>query len=141
MRRLAEWQGLASNERFTVDGTRIEAWASMKRFAAKDGSGKPPEDRGRNPTVDFKGEPRSNDTHASKTDPDARRYKKAKCEKSHLSHLGHALMENRSGLVVDAGTTHATGTAEREAVKVMVRFLASKEWIVRLWDGLYNGSL
>jgi len=164
-----------------VDGTPIEAWASMKRFAAKDGSGKPSEDRGRNPTVDFKGEPRANDTHASKTDPDARRYKKGRgrkippellngkqppdvgadrvrdCYRGYrglgpllrvwvslfgAAHapcpLGHALMENRSGLVVDAGTTHATGTAEREAAKLMVMFLASKEWIVRLWDGLYN---
>ena len=70
---LAEWQGLVSSEHFTVDGTLIEAWASMKSFKAKDGSGKPPEDGGRNPTVDFKGEKRSNDTHASTTDPEARR--------------------------------------------------------------------
>lgn len=118
--RLTEWQGLVSNEHFTVDGTLIEAWASTKSFVAKDGSGKPPEDGGRNPTVDFKGEPRSNDTHASTTDPDARLYKKAEGEKSRLGYLGHALMENRSGLVVDAETTHATGTAEREAAKVMV---------------------
>ena len=69
---LAEWKGLVSSEHFTVDGALIEAWASMKSFKAKDGSGKPPEDGGRNPTVDFKGEKRSNDTHASTTDPQAR---------------------------------------------------------------------
>jgi transposase len=68
---LAAWRGLVSSEHFTVDGTLIEAWASMKSFKAKDGSGKPPEDSGRNPTVDFKGEKRSNDTHASTTDPEA----------------------------------------------------------------------
>jgi transposase len=117
---LAEWRGLVSSEHFTVDGTLIEAWASMKSFKAKDGSGKPPQDGGRNPTVDFKGEKRSNDTHASTTDPQARLYKKAEGEKSRLCYLGHALMENRNGLAVDMETTLATGTAEREAAKAMV---------------------
>lgn len=117
---LAEWKGLVSSEHFTVDGTLIEAWASMKSFKAKDGSGKPPEDGGRNPTVDFKGEKRSNDTHASTTDPQARLYKKAEGEKSRLCYLGHALMENRNGLAVDLETTLATGLAEREAAKAMV---------------------
>jgi transposase len=118
--RLAEWKGLVSNEHFTVDGTLIEAWASMKSFKAKDGSSKPPEDGSRNPTVDFKGESRSNDTHESATDPDARLYRKAEGDKSRLAYLGHALMENRNGLVVDVETTQATGTAEREAAKAMV---------------------
>lgn len=117
---LAEWAGLVSSEHFTVDGTLIEAWASMKSFKAKDGSSQPPEDGGKNPTVDFKGEKRSNVTHASTTDPEARLYKKAAGDKSRLSYLGHALMENRNGLVVDMETTQATGTAEREAAKVMV---------------------
>jgi transposase len=117
---LAEWQGLVSSEHFTVDGTLIEAWASMKSFKAKDGSSKPPQDGGRNPTVDFKGEKRSNDTHASTSDPQARLYKKAEREKSRLCYLGHALMENRNGLAVDLETTLATGTAEREAAKAMV---------------------
>jgi transposase len=117
---LAEWQGLVSSEHFTVDGTLIEAWASMKSFKAKDGSGKPPQDGGRNPTVDYKGEKRSNDTHASTTDPQARLYKKAEREKSRLCYLGHALMENRNGLAVDLETTLATGTAEREAARAMV---------------------
>ena len=117
---LAEWQGLVSSEHFTVDGTLIEAWASMKSFKAKDGSSKPPEGSGRNPTVDFKGEKRGNATHASSTDPQARLYKKAESEQSRLCYLGHALMENRTGLAVDMETTLATGTAEREAAKAMV---------------------
>jgi transposase len=117
---LADWQGLVSDEHFSVDGTLIEAWASMKSFVAKDGSGKPPEDGGRNPTVDFRGEERKNDTHASTTDPEARLYKKSAGDKSRLCHMGHALMENRNGFVVDAETTEANGTAEREAAKVMV---------------------
>ena len=117
---MAEWRGLVSSEHFTVDGTLIEAWASMKSFVPKDGSGKPPEDGGKNPTVDFKGQKRSNDTHASTTDPEARLYKKAEGEKSRLCYLGHALMENRNGLVVDVETTLASGTAERDAAKVMV---------------------
>jgi transposase len=117
---LGEWQGLVSCEHFTVDGTLIEAWASLKSFVPKDGSGKPPEQGGRNPTVDFKGEKRSNDTHASTTDPEARLYKKAEGEKARLGYLGHALMENRNGLVVDVQTTRASGTAEREAAEAMV---------------------
>lgn len=75
---LAQWHGLVSSEHFSVDGTLIEAWASAKSFKAKDGSGKPPEDGGRNATVDFTGEERKNDTHASTTDPDARLFKKSK---------------------------------------------------------------
>lgn len=119
--RIAQWQQLVSDEHFTVDGTLIEAWASMKSFVKKDGSGKPPDDGGRNPTVDFKGESRSNDTHHSTTDPDARLYKKGDGEKSRLCYMGHALMENRNGLVVDVQTTHASGTAEREAALAMAR--------------------
>lgn len=117
---LAEWQGLVSDEHFSVDGTLIEAWASMKSFVKKDGSTPPPEDGGRNPTVIFKGEPRSNETHESATDPDARLYKKSEGDKSRLCYLGHALMENRHGLAVDVETTQASGTAEREAAKTMV---------------------
>lgn len=117
---LAEWQGLVSDEHFSVDGTMIEAWASMKSFVKKDGSSSPPEDGGRNPTVIFKGEPRSNDTHESSTDSDARLYKKSEGDKSRLCYLGHALMENRHGLAVDVETTRASGTAEREAAKLMV---------------------
>jgi len=106
--------------RVLVDGTLIEARASMKSFQAKDGSGKPPEDSGCNPTVDFKGEERKNDTHASTTDPDARLFKKSRGDKARLYHMGHALMENSNGLAVDVETTLATGKAEREAATAMV---------------------
>lgn len=123
---IAEWQDLISDEHFTVDGTQIEAWASMKSFVKKDGSGTPPEDGGRNPTVDFKGEKRSNDTHHSTTDPDARLYKKSEGDKSRMSYLSHALMENRNGLIVDAETTLATGTAEREAALTMAKRTMTK---------------
>jgi transposase len=116
---LAEWKKLTSDEHFSVDGTLIKAWASQKSFVRKDGGSPPPEDNTRNPTVNFKGEKRSNDTHASTTDPDARQYKKSDGDKAELCYLGHALMENRSGLVVDCEVTHATGTAERDAAQVM----------------------
>ena len=123
---LAEWQDLVSDEHFSVDGTLIEAWASMKSFVKKDGTTPPPEDGGRNPTVLFKGEKRSNETHESTTDPDARLYKKSEGDKSRLCFMGHALMENRHGLVVDVETTHATGTAQREAAKTMVERTVKK---------------
>ena len=113
---------LLSDEHFSVDGTLIEAWASMKSFRPKDGSGEPPAP-GRNGEVDFRGEPRSNDTHASTTDPDARLYKKAAGQAAKLCHMGHALMENRNGLVVDTALTKATGTAEREAAIAMIEDL------------------
>ena len=97
----------------------IEAWALIKSFVNKDGSSPPPEDGGRNPTVDFKSEKLANDAHRSTTDPDARLYKKSVGNKSRLSYLSHALMENRNGLIVDAETTLATGTAERDAALAM----------------------
>lgn len=119
---LAEWHELVSDEHFSVDGTLIEAWASMKSFVKKqdDPDSTPPQGGGRNPSVDFKGEKRKNDTHASTTDPDALLYKKSQGDKARLCLMGHALMENRNGLVTDVETTRATGTAEREAAKVMV---------------------
>ena len=110
---------LLSSDHFSVDGTLIEAWASMKSFRPKDGSGEPP-GPGRNGERDFRKEKRSNETHASITDPDARLYRKADGRESRLCYLGHALMENRNGLVVDASLTHATGTAEREATLTML---------------------
>jgi transposase len=118
----AGWAKLTSDEHFSVDGTLIDAWASHKSFKRKDVSdsddGTPPQ--GRNPEVDFKGESRSNDTHASSTDSDARLYKKAQGDKSRLCHMGHILMENRNGLIVDVEITHASGTAEREAALKML---------------------
>lgn len=105
---------LLSAEHFTVDGTLIEAWASHKSFRPKDEP--PPADgSGSNPTVDFRGTARRNETHMSRTDPDARLYKKSGGVAAELGYLGHVLMENRSGLVVGAALTTATGTAEREA--------------------------
>jgi transposase len=110
---------LLSDDHFSVDGTLIEAWASMKSFRPKDGGGEPPAD-GRNGERDFHGEKRSNETHASTSDPDARLYKKATGQAAKLCHMGHVVMENRSGLVVAASATLATGTAEREAAEAMV---------------------
>jgi hypothetical protein len=110
---------LLSNEHFSVDGTLIEAWASMKSFRPKDGSGEPPAP-GRNGERNFHNEKRSNDTHASTTDPDARLYRKADGRESRLCFMGHLLMENRNALAVDAALTHATGTAEREAALAML---------------------
>jgi transposase len=110
---------LLSDEHFSVDGTLIEAWASMKSFKPKDGTGEPPAG-GRNGEVDFRGTPRSNETHASTTDPDARLYKKAAGQAARLCHMGHVLTENRNGLVVDTTLTLATGTAEREAACAML---------------------
>lgn len=110
---------LLSTDHFSVDGTLIEAWASMKSFRRKDGSDEPP-GPGRNGERDFHKDKRSNETHASTTDPDARLFRKANGQESKLAYLGHALMENRNGLIVDAQVTHATGTAEREAALVMI---------------------
>lgn len=105
---------LLSSDHFSVDGTLIDAWASMKSFVPKDGSGKPP-GSGRNGERDFHKEKRSNETHASTTDPDARLFRKGSGKESRLCFIGHALMENRNGLVVQADVSHATGTAERDA--------------------------
>ena len=113
---------LLSAEHFTVDGTLIEAWAGQKSFQRKDGA-KPPEDGGSNPTVNFHGEQRRNDTHRSTTDPEALLYKKSRGSESKLSYLGHVLMENRNGLVVDTRLTRATGTAERDAALDMAAHL------------------
>lgn len=122
---LPEVRWLMSAEHFSVDGTLLKAWASMKSFqpktppsdeAPRNGSGPPPSP-GRNADADFRKTKRSNETHASKTDPDARLYKKADGQESKLAYLGHALMENRNGLVAGAEATLATGTAEREAAE------------------------
>jgi transposase len=128
---------LLSSEHFSVDGTLIEAWASMKSFRPKDGSGEPP-GPGRNGERDFHGEARSNETHASTTDPDARLYKKAKRQAAKLCHMGHVLIENRSGLVVDAKTTLATGTAEREAAVAMIGAIPGQHRITVGGDKAYD---
>ena len=105
--------GLMSDEHFTVDGTLIEAWASQKSFQRKDDD---TDGDGRS----WHGEKRSNDTHVSKTDPDARLYKKSRGAEARLAYLGHALIENRHGLIVDAMATHADGRAERDAAVIML---------------------
>lgn len=128
---------LLSDEHFSVDGTMIEAWASMKSFRPKDGSGVPPTP-GRNGERDFHGEKRSNETHASTTDPDARLYRKANGQPAKLCHLGHVVMENRSGLVVAASLTPATGTAEREAAVAMVEALDGDQRITLGADKAYD---
>lgn len=110
---------LLSREHFTVDGTLLKAWASMKSFQPKDGGGGS-SGPGRNGERNFRGERRSNETHASTTDPDARLYRKGNGRESVLCYMGHALMENRNGLAVAGTVTHATGTAEREAALALI---------------------
>lgn len=116
----AQRRRLLSEEHFTVDGTLLEAAASLKSFKRRDGDdGRPPDDPG-NPTVDFRGQKRSNATHASTTDPEARLARKGNGREARLSFTGHALMENRHGLLVDFVVTAATGTAERDAVPTLL---------------------
>jgi transposase len=110
---------LLSHEHFTVDGTLLKAWASVKSFRRKDGGDNPP-DGGRNGERDFRAETRSNETHASTTDPDAQLFRKGNGQESKLCYMGHALMENRHGLAVLGEVTRATGTAEREAALTLL---------------------
>jgi IS5 family transposase len=119
----ARTKGLTSDEHFTVDGTLLEAWAGAKSFQLKDKQPTPPPDDPGNPTVNFRGEQRSNETHASKTDPDARLARKGKGKESKLSYCGNLLVENRNGLIVDAEVFQANGTAERDAALVMLEKL------------------
>jgi hypothetical protein len=119
---LPQVKALLSDEHFSVDGTLIQAWASMKSFRRKDGNDEPPA-LGRNGERNFHKEKRSNETHASTTDPDARLARKSDGEGAKLAFTGHLLMENRNGLVVDARLTHATGTAEPAAVLQMLQAL------------------
>jgi hypothetical protein len=146
-------KALLSDEHFSVDGTLIEAWASMKSFRPKDGTGRDDNDdnsvpntgqsaeikpKGRNAESDFRGEKRSNATHASSTDPDVRLFKNARGQAAKLCHMGHVLMENRNGLVVDAMLTHATGTAEREAALAMLARMAGRHRITLGADKAYD---
>lgn len=113
--------GLMSDEHFTVDGTLIEAWAGQKSFRRKD-----KDDAGSGSGGDFHGQARSNQTHASRTDPDARLYKKSAGQEAKLSYLGHTLVENRNGLIAAAMTTQADGRAERDAALLMLHELTRK---------------
>ncbi len=119
----ARQRGLLSDEHFTVDGTLIEAWASLKSFKRKDAPSEPPDDPG-NPTVDFHGERRSNATHGSTTDPDARLARRAKGHEAKLAYQGHVLMENRHGFAVEGCVTRASGYGERAAALEMLGHVA-----------------
>jgi transposase len=112
-------KALLSDEHFSVDGTLLEAWAGSKSFRPKDGSAPPP-DPGRNGEQDFHGQKRSNETHASTTDPDARLYRKGQGKEAKLCFMGHALMENQNGLIVGATATRASGHAERLAAQHLI---------------------
>jgi transposase len=121
--KLPQVSKLLSGEHFSVDGTLIEAWASMKSFVPKDGDGKPPPGQqggGRNAERNFHGEKRKNDTHSSTTDPDARLFRKGAGKEAKLCHMGHLMTENRNGLIVDARLTEANGTAERSTALDMI---------------------
>lgn len=131
---------LLSTEHFSVDGTLIDAWASMKSFRRKDGHDDPPTGTGRNAERDFHGEKRSNETHASTTDPDARLYRKSRGQPSRLCYMGHLLIENRHGLIVDVRTTHATGRAEREAAEAMIEAAARGRRVTLGADKAYDAA-
>jgi transposase len=124
-----------SDEHFTVDGTLIEAWAGQKSFRRKDGKGKPPGPAG---AVDFHGEKRKNQTHASTTDPDARLFRKSKGSEAKLHYMGHVLMENRNGLLLQTFLTEATGRAEREAAMLMVEAIPSGKRVTLGGDKNYD---
>ena len=137
----AERERLLSDEHFTVDGTLLEAWASQKSFQPrdKDGDGTPPAaGGGGNPTVDFHGHRRTNETHQSTTDPDARLYKKAVGREAHLGYLGHVLMEHRSGLIVKTTVTPATGYGERDAALVLVAAIPGRHRVTLAGDKNYD---
>lgn len=141
----ARVRGLLSDDHFSVDGTLIEAWASMKSFRPRgesDGDGgPPPADRhcaGRNAERDFHGEKRANETHASTTDPDARLLRKGVGKEAKLCHVGHVVMENRNGLAVAAQLTPATGTAERDAAKDMIATIPGRHRITLGADKAYD---
>jgi transposase len=118
---------LISDEHFSVDGTLIEAWASQKSFQRKDGPEQPTPDDPGNPTINFRGEKRRNDTHESKTDPDARLARKSGGHESKLAYCGNVMIENRNGLVVDTELVQPSGTAERDAAMQMAARIEGTE--------------
>ena len=134
----ARERGLTSDEHFTVDGTLVEAWASLKSFKRKDGSAQQPPDDPGNPTVDFHGEKRSGKTHQSTTDPDARLFTKGSGKEAKLYFMGHVVMENRHGLAVGGRVTHATGKAEREAALGLVEDIPRRKRITLGADKGYD---
>ena len=124
-----------SDEHFTVDGTLIEAWASQKSFRPKDWTGKP---AGAGGEVDFKGEKRKNQTHESSTDPDARLWTKSRGSQAKLSYMGHVLMENRNGLLLQTFLSEANGRAEREAALLMAEALPPGKRVTLGGDKAYD---
>jgi transposase len=133
----ARGAGLLSDEHFSVDGTLIEAWASQKSFQRKDQPAPPPDDPG-NPTVNFHGEKRSNDTHESTTDPDARLARKSGGHEAKLAYCGNVMIENRNGLVVDTELLQCNGTAERDAAMLMAERMDGMERITLAADKGYD---
>jgi transposase len=135
----ADAQNLLSQEHFSVDGTLIEAWASLKSFQRKDDSGpKPPTDDPSNPMVNFRGEKRRNDTHESKTDGDSRLARKGNGQEAKLAYCGNVMIENRHGLVVDVEVLQANGTAERDAALLMTERIAGEDRITVAGDKGYD---
>ena len=133
----ARGAGLLSDEHFSVDGTLIEAWASQKSFQRKDQPAPPPDDPG-NPTMNFHGEKRSNDTHESTTDPDARLARKSGGHEAKLAYCGNVMIENRNGLVVDTELLQCNGTAERDAAMLMAERVDGMERITLAADKGYD---
>ena len=129
---------LVSEEHFTVDGTLLEACASLKSFKKAGEQSPPPPEDPSNPTVDFHGEKRSNETHCSTTDPDAMLARKGSGKEAKLSYAGHVLMENRNGLVVEAMVTQATGTAERDAALLMAEAIEGDHRVTLGADKAYD---
>ena len=134
----ARGKGWVSDEHFTVDGTLLEAWASLKSFQRKDGKlGSPPDDPG-NPTVNFHGEKRSNRTHESQTDPEAKLARKSDGKEAKLSYSGNLLVENRNGLIVNATAWEANGAAERDAALVMLEHIPGTQRVTAAGDKGYD---
>jgi transposase len=133
----AQEKKLTSDEHFTVDGTLVEAWASLKSFQQKDGKNPPPDDPG-NPTVDFHGEKRSNETHESRTDPDALLARKGNGKEAKLSYNGNLLVENRNGLIITTELFQANGTAERDAALAMLERLPGDQRLTVGADKAYD---
>jgi IS5 family transposase len=128
---------LLSNEHFSVDGTLIESWAAVKSMRRRDGRDEPP-GPGRNRTVDFHGEKRTNETHVSPSDPEAKLYRKAKGQPAKLYYMGHLLMEHRHGLPVDIEVTEANGFAERDAALTMLDRLPRRQRRTLAADKAYD---
>jgi transposase len=134
----ARERSLLSDEHFTVDGTLLEAWASVKSYQRKDGRPMAPPDDPGNATVDFHGEKRSNETHESKTDPEAKMARKGKGKEAKLSYNGNLLVENRNGLIVNTEGFEANGTAERDAALVMLEQIPGAKQVTVGGDKAYD---